>query len=94
MLCVIVYLFFMNQCVVWMDWFIFFFVMQDVDLIISGWMVLWVNLRYILVLFVFIFKKFFVYICFELKNNWVFFLGLYGLCLYLKQFYVYSDDEE
>lgn len=49
---------------------------------------------YIIYIVCFIFKKLFVYICFELKNNWVFFLGLYGLCLYLKQFYVCSDDGE
>lgn len=42
----------------------------------------------------FISKKSFVHICFESKNNWVFFSGLYGLCLYSKQFYVCSDDGE
>lgn len=84
----------MNQCVVWTDWSTFPLVMQDVDSITRGWTALWVNLRYTSAPFVFISKKSFVHICFESKNNWVFFSGLYGLCLYSKQFYVYSDDEE
>lgn len=63
----------MNQCVVWTDWSTFPLVMQDVDSITSGWTALWVNLRYTSAPFVFISKKSFVHICFESKNNWVFF---------------------
>lgn len=69
----IVHPFPMNQCVVWTDRSTFPLVMQDVDLITSGWTALWVNLRYTSAPFVFTSKKSFVHICFESQNNWVFF---------------------
>lgn len=51
---VVVHQFPMNQCVVWTDLSTFPLVMPDVDSITSGWTALWVNLRYISALFVFI----------------------------------------
>lgn len=83
-----------NQCVVWTDWSTFPLVMQDVVSITSGWTALWVNLRYTSAPFVFISKKSFVHIFVSNHKTTGFFSGLYGLYLYSKQFYVYSDDGE
>lgn len=70
-----------NQCVVWTDLSTFPLVMPDVDSITSGRTALWVNLRYIpvLALFVFISNKSIVHTCFETQNNC--FSDLFGLCL-------------
>lgn len=84
----------MNQCVVWTDWSTFPLVMQDVDSITRGWTALWVNLRYTSAPFVFIAKKINCTYLFRIKKQLGFFSGLYGLCLYSKQFYVCSDDGE
>lgn len=79
----------MNQCVVWTDWSTFPLVMQDVDLITSGWTALWVNLRYTSAPFVFISKKSFVHICFESKNNWFFFQA-YMDCACIQNSFMYT----
>lgn len=79
----------MNQCVVWTDWSTFPLVMQDVESITSGWTALWVNLRYTSAPFVFISKKSFVHICFESKNNWVFFQA-YMDCACIQNSFMYT----
>lgn len=79
----------MNQCVVWTDWSTFPLVMQDVDSITRGWTALWVNLRYTSAPFVFISKKSFVHICFESKNNWVFFQA-YMDCTCIQNSFMYT----
>lgn len=78
-----------NQCVVWTDWSTFPLVMQDVDSITRGWTALWVNLRYTSAPFVFISKKSFVHICFESKNNWVFFQA-YMDCTCIQNSFMYA----